>query len=128
MRPVPPLCAASHNVDYNAISIKTVEQIATLRIAGEISALVLEELTPQVQPGVSSRSINDLAHSLIVDKYGAEIDRDDSSSDDSSEFASISMAHNNIAAGGEPSEMPLPIGDLFGVDMSLKKDPKERTR
>src|ERR1700694_1905018 len=77
MRPVPPLSAVSHNVDYNAISIKTVEQIAMLRIAGQISAGVLEELTPQVQPGVSSRAINDLAHRLIVDKYGAATDRGD---------------------------------------------------
>jgi methionyl aminopeptidase len=127
MRPVPPLSAVSHNVDYNALSIKNVEQIAMLRIAGQISARVLEELTPQVQPGVSSRAINDLAHSLIVDKYGAEIDREDLSGHDSSEFASISIAHNNIASG-ESSEMPLQIGDLFGVDVSLKKDPKERTR
>ena len=67
----------SHTVDYNAIPMKTVEQIALLRIAGQISARVLEELTPHIQPGVSSRAINDLAHSLIVEKYGAEIDRED---------------------------------------------------
>jgi methionyl aminopeptidase len=99
-----------------------------LPIAGQISARLLEELTPQVQLGVSSRAINDLAHSLIVDKYGAEVDREDLSGYDSSEFASISIAHNNIAFSGEPREMTPQIGDLFDVDLSLKKDPKERTR
>jgi methionyl aminopeptidase len=114
--------AMSHNVDYDAISTKTAGQIAMLRIAGRIAARVLEELTPHVQPGVTSRTIDDLAHDLIVDKYGAEIDREDLSGYDSSDFASISIAHNNIAFSGEPSEMPLRKGDLFGVDVSLKKD------
>jgi methionyl aminopeptidase len=110
------------NVDYNSISVKSAAQIAMLRIAGRIAARVLEELTPHVQPGVTSRTINDLAHDLIVHKYGAEIDREDLSGYDSSEFASISIAHNNIAFSGEPSEMPLQKGDLFGVDVSLKKN------
>jgi|ERR1700741_392784 methionine aminopeptidase len=69
MRPVVPPSAASHNVDYNAISVKTDEEIAMMRTAGQISARVLEQLNPHVQPGVSSQAINDLAHRLIVDKY-----------------------------------------------------------
>jgi methionyl aminopeptidase len=105
MGPVPPTSAVIHNVDYNAVSVKR-----------PISARV-QELTPEVP-----------AHSLIVDKYGAEIDPEDLSGRDSNEFASISVAHNNIAASGEPSEAPLQVGHLFGVDVNLKKDPKERTR
>jgi methionyl aminopeptidase len=105
MGPVPPTSAVIHNVDYNAISVKR-----------PISAR-LQELTPEVP-----------AHSPIVDKYGAEIDREVLSGRDSNEFASISIAHNNIAANGEPSEAPPQEGHLFGVDVNLKKDPKERTR
>ncbi|WP_405164809.1 methionyl aminopeptidase [Nocardia sp. NBC_01499] len=112
----------SYGVDYNAISVKTPDEIAMLRIAGGISARVLEELTPHIKPGVTSMQINDIAHDLIVNKYGAEIDREDLSGYDSSEFAAVSIAHNEIAFSGEPSEIPLRNGDLFGIDVSLKKD------
>jgi methionyl aminopeptidase len=125
MRPVSTMTDVNHNghnVDYNAISIKSVEETAMMRIAGQIAARVLEELTPHVRPGTSSREIDDVARRLIVEKYGAEVDREDLSGYDSSEFASISIAHNNIAFSGEPSEMPLRVGDVFGVDVSLKKD------
>jgi methionyl aminopeptidase len=112
----------THNVDYNSISVKSAAQIAMLRIAGRIAARVLEELTPHIKPGVTSQHINDVAYDLIVNKYGAEVDREDLSGYDSSEYACISIAHNEIAFSGEPNDMPLHKGDLFGVDVSLKKD------
>jgi methionyl aminopeptidase len=66
-----------HNVDYTRISIKTPEQIAMLRAAGRIAAQVLQDLTPHIQPGATSRQINDIAYDLIVNKYHAQIDRED---------------------------------------------------
>jgi methionyl aminopeptidase len=112
----------TQHVDYDSIPIKDPAEVAMLRIAGRISARVLEELTPHVKPGVTSQQINDIAYDLIVNKYGAEIDREDLSGYDSSEYACISIAHNEIAFSGEPSQMPLQKGDLFGVDVSIKKD------
>lgn len=111
-----------NHVDYNKISIKTPEEIDKLRAAGSIAAKVLEDLSEHVRPGVTTNEINSIAHSLIVDKYEAEVDREDLSGYDASEFASISIAHNDIAFSGEPSNAQLKIGDLFGVDVSLKKD------
>lgn len=78
-----------HGVDYAEISVKTPDEIAMLRVAGGISARVLEELTPHIRPGVTSMQINDIAHDLIVNKYGAEIDREDLSGYDSSEYAAV---------------------------------------
>ncbi|WP_153140802.1 M24 family metallopeptidase [Paraburkholderia agricolaris] len=111
-----------HGVDYNKISIKTPEQIAMLRAAGRIAAKVLEDLTPHIQPGITSRQINSIAYDLIVNKYGAEIDREDLAGYDSSQYACISIAHNENAFSGEPSDLPLKKGDLFGVDVSIKKE------
>ncbi|WP_174993097.1 M24 family metallopeptidase [Burkholderia arboris] len=110
------------NVDYNKISIKTPEEIAMLRVAGRIAAQVLQDLTPHIQPGVTSRQINDIAYDLIVNKYHAEIDREDLSGYDSSQYACISIAHNENAFSGEPNDLPLKKGDLFGVDVSIKKN------
>src|ERR1700753_1658260 len=109
-------------IDHNLISTKTPEQIATMREAGKICAQILSELTPHVKPGVTSRQINDIAYGLIVNKYDAQVDREDLSGYDASEYACISIAHNEIAFYGEPSAIPLKTGDLFGVDVSLKKE------
>lgn len=111
-----------HDVDYTKISIKTPEDIAMLRVAGRIAAKVLEDLTDHVKPGVTSRQINDIAYDLIVNKYHADIDREDLSGYDSSQYACISIAHNENAFSGEPNDLPLKVGDLFGVDVSIKKD------
>ncbi|MGA3248242.1 MAG: M24 family metallopeptidase [Paraburkholderia sp.] len=92
-----------------------------LRVAGRIAAQVLQELTPHIQPGVTSRQINYLAYDLIVNKYHAEVDREDLSGYDSSEYACISIAHNENAFSGEPNDLPLKKGDLFGVDVSIKE-------
>jgi len=117
-----PAAATTHNVDYNAIPIKTPGQIAMMREAGKICAQILQDLTPHVQPGVTTQQINDIAYDFIVNKYGADVDREDLSGYDSSEYACISIAHNEIAFSGEPSAIPLKKGDLFGVDVSLKKE------
>jgi methionyl aminopeptidase len=117
-----PAANPTHNIDHNLISIKTPAQIAMMREAGKICAQVLSELTPHVKPGVTSQQINDIAYDLIVNKYGAQVDREDLSGYDSSQYACISIAHNEIVFSGEPSKIPLKTGDLFGVDVSVKKE------
>src|SRR6201986_945671 len=117
-----PAAATAHNVDYNAIPIKTPGQIAMMREAGKICAQILQDLTPHVQPGVTTQQINDIAYDFIVNKYGADVDREDLSGYDSSPYACISIAHNEIVFSGEPSAIPLKTGDLFGVDVSVKKE------
>ena len=117
-----PAANPTHNIDHNLISIKTPDQIAMMREAGKICAQILSELIPHVKPGVTSQQINDIAYDLIVNKYGAEVDREDLSGYDSSQYACISIAHNEIAFSGETSAIPLKTGDLFGVDVSVKKE------
>jgi methionyl aminopeptidase len=63
-----------------------------------------------------------VSYDLIVNKYHAEIDREDLSGYDSSQHACISIAHNENAFSGEPNDLPLKKGDLFGVDVSIKKE------
>jgi methionyl aminopeptidase len=119
---VSPATNPTHNIDHNLISTKIPDQIAMMHEAGKICAQILSELTPHVKPGVTSQQINDIAYDLIVNKYGAQVDREDLSGYDSSQYACISIAHNEIAFSGEPSAIPLKTGDLFGVDVSVKKE------
>ena len=111
-----------HTVDYNAISIKTPAEIAMLRSAGAICAKILETLTPYVQPGVTKKELNKIVHDLIVNKFEAEVDREDLSGYDSSDFASASFSHNEVVFNGEATELPLKRGDIFGIDVSIKKE------
>jgi methionyl aminopeptidase len=117
-----PAANPTHTIDHNLISTKTPDQIAMMREAGKICAQILSELTPHVIPGVTSQQINDIAYDLIVNKYDAQVDREDLSGYDLSQYACISIAHNEIAFYGEPSAIPLKTGDLFGVDVSVKKE------
>ncbi|GKZ27275.1 methionine aminopeptidase 2 [Aspergillus brasiliensis] len=109
-------------VDYNKIPLKTPEEVAKLRKAGWICARILEDISPHVQPGVTKSQLNDKLHDLIVNKYEAEVDREDLTGYDSSSFASVSFSHNDIAFNGEASDEPLKRGDVFGIDVSIKKD------
>lgn len=109
-------------VDYNVIPIKSAEEINLLRIAGQISAKILEDLSPHVKPGVTKAQLNEIAYDLIVNKYKSEVDREDLTGYDSSSFASVSFSHNEIAFNGEASDIPLKKGDIFGIDVSIKKD------
>jgi methionyl aminopeptidase len=84
-------------IDHNVISTKTPEEIAMMREAGKICAQILSDLTPHVKPGVTLQQINDIAYDLIVNKYDAQVDREDLSGYDASEYACISIAHNEIA-------------------------------
>ena len=111
-----------HSVDYNAISIKSPAEIAMLRSAGAICAKILELLTPYVQPGVTKKELNRIAHDLIVNKFEAEVDREDLSGYDSSDFASVSFSHNEVIFNGEATKIPLKRGDVFGIDVSIKKE------
>ena len=47
------------------ISIKTLEEIKKMRIAGKLAAEVLEMITPHVLPGISTEKLDQLCLSLI---------------------------------------------------------------
>lgn len=111
-----------NRVDYNLISIKTPEEIDKMREAGRIAAQVLVELTPHIKPGVTKSQLNKIAYDLIVVKYKAEIDREDLEGNDYASYAAVSFGHNEIIFNGEVDDHPLQVGDIIGVDISIKKD------
>src|ERR1700743_3232327 len=90
-----PAAATAHNVDENAIPIKDPGQHPMMREAGKICAQILQDLTPHVQPGVMTQQINDIAYDFIVNKYGADVDREDLSGYDSSEYPCLSLAQHH---------------------------------
>jgi methionyl aminopeptidase len=48
------------------ISIKTLEEIKKMRIAGKLAAEVLEMITPHVLPGISTEKLDQLCNEYII--------------------------------------------------------------
>ena len=111
-----------HTVDYNAISIKIPAEIAMLRSSGAICAKISKTLTPYVRAGVTKKESNKIANGLIVNESEAEVDHKDLSGYDSSDFASVSFSSNEDAFNDEATQIPLKNGDIFSIDMSIKKE------
>lgn len=108
---------------YLQIPIKTPEEIAKLKFAGGICAKILDEVSPYIKPGATKNQLNDLIKDLICNKYGAEVDRLETDAETSaSDRIAACFGHNNIIVNAEPDDIPLELGDIFGIDISVKKD------
>ena len=108
---------------YQRIPIKTPEEIAKLKTAGDICADILDEVSPLIKPGVTKRELNELIHKLICEKHTAEVDRLETDAETSaSDRISACFGHNNIIVNAEPDDMPLQDGDIFGIDISIRKN------
>ena len=101
--------------------IKTPEQIARMKEAGQICAEILNILGEHIKPGVTTRQVDKLAGKLMS-KYGTELDRDDLEGNNYSSEQNVFFTLNNIVARGMASDEPLKAGDILGIDLSLKKN------
>ena len=108
---------------YQQIPIKTAEEIEKLKISGSICANILDEISPFVVPGATKKQLNDLIQDLICNKYSAEVDRLETDVEtDASDRISACFGHNNVIVNAEPDNIPLQTGDIFGIDISIKKN------
>lgn len=108
---------------YQTIPIKTAQEIEKLKISGSICANILDEISPFVVPGVTKKKLNSLIQDLICNKYSAEVDRLETDAETSaSDRISACFGHNNVIVNAEPDDVPLQPGDIFGIDISIKKN------
>lgn len=108
---------------YQQIPIKTPDEINQMKIAGGICAKILDEISPFVKPGATKRKLNAMIQELICNKYNAEVDRLETDAETSaSDRISACFGHNNVIVNAEPDDAPLQAGDIFGIDVSIKKN------
>ena len=108
----------------NAI-IKTPEDIAKMRIAGQLAAEVLEIIEPHVVPGVTTGELDRICHNHIVNvqkaipaplNYGAMPGRKGFPK-------SICTSVNQVVCHGIPSDKKtLKNGDIVNIDITVIKD------
>lgn len=99
------------------ISIKTEEQIARMRAAGDILFRLHEELAKRVRPGVKTIDIDRLADTFIHD-HGAT-----PSFKGYNGFPyAICSSVNSVVVHGFPSDYELQEGDIYSIDAGVYKD------
>lgn len=105
------------------ISIKTTEEIKTMRQAGKYLARVLQVVTRAVRPGVSTLELDQLAEKMILG-FGAEPafkNYAPEGLDKNTYPATICASVNSEVVHGIPrADRILATGDIIGLDCGLK--------
>jgi methionyl aminopeptidase len=102
-----------------AITIKTPEEIAKMRIAGRLAAEVLEMIGPYVVPGVSTGELDRLCHAYIVNVQQAI----PAPLNYNGFPKSICTSVNHVVCHGIPGDTKvLQEGDIVNIDITVLKD------
>lgn len=111
---------------FQQMGTKTAADIEGMRATGAICAHVLDEIAPHIRPGATLRGVDATMHQLIVEKYGAEIVRlavkTSGTGMATTDKISASYGLNDIVANAPTSDLTLQTGDIFGIDVSARKD------
>ena len=101
------------------INIKTPEDVAKMRVAGQLAAEVLEMIGPHVQPGISTGELDLICHKHIVDKQHAI----PAPLHYKGFPKSICTSVNHVICHGIPSDGKiLKSGDILNIDVTVIKD------
>lgn len=101
-----------------AVSIKTPEQLAKMRTAGKLAAQVLNMITPEVKPGVTTGQLNDICHTYITEELAcipAPLNYKGFPK-------SVCTSVNHVICHGIPGDKKLKNGDIINIDVTVIKD------
>lgn len=98
------------------ISIKTQEQIEIMRVAGRLTARVLEALSDVIQPGMTTMEVDQFCENYIRDTLGAI----PGSKGQYGYPYSVNTSLNHVVCHGMPSDKQvLKKGDIVNVDVTV---------
>ncbi|WCE08584.1 type I methionyl aminopeptidase [Pseudomonas sp. JBR1] len=100
------------------VILKTPEDIAKMRVAGQLAAEVLEMLDEHVRPGITTEELDRLAHDYIVNVQQAI----PAPLNYKGYPKSICTSLNHVVCHGIPNDKPLKSGDIMNVDITVIKD------
>jgi len=106
-----------------AITLKTADDIAQMRVAGRLASEVLDMLTQHVVPGVTTEQLDKLAHDHIVTVQGAVPAPLNYAPPGYTPYPkSICTSVNHQVCHGIPNERTLKNGDIVNIDVTVIKD------
>jgi methionyl aminopeptidase len=106
-----------------SVQIKSADDIAGMRVAGRLASELLDYLTPHVQPGVTTKEIDKLAHDYMVDvQHTIPATLNYAPPGHTPYPASLCTSVNHVVCHGIPGERKLKAGDVVNVDVTVIKD------
>lgn len=101
-----------------AITIKTADEIAKMRIAGKMAGDVLTMIAPYVKAGVTTNELDKICHDYIVNDCQAI----PAPLNYNGFPKSICTSINQVVCHGIPSDKKLKDGDIINIDITVIKD------
>jgi methionyl aminopeptidase len=106
-----------------SVQIKSAEDVAGMRVAGRLASELLDYLTPHVQPGVTTRDIDQLAHDYMVDvQHTVPATLNYAPPGHTPYPASLCTSVNHVVCHGIPGDRKLKAGDIINVDVTVIRD------
>lgn len=102
------------------IVLRSVDEIASIRKAGEILAITLEKIRRRVEPGISTKELDAIARDEILKRggypafKGIKVGRNVYP-------ANICTSINEVVVHGIPSGRRLREGDIISIDIGVKR-------
>lgn len=101
-----------------AIQIKSQDEIAKMRVAGQLACDVLEMIAPHVKAGITTNELND-----ICAEYTEKVQQAISAPLNYHNFPkSICTSINHVVCHGIPDDTALKDGDIINIDITVIKD------
>ena len=99
---------------FEEIKIHTEEEFAKMRVAGRVTAEILDYITDFIAPGITTDEINELCHKKI-ESYGGIA----APLGYKGYPKSVCTSLNYVVCHGIPSEKKLKEGDILNIDVSV---------
>lgn len=100
------------------VTIKTPDEQAKMRVAGQLAAAVLDMIAPHVQPGITTDELDRLCYDYIVNHQQAIPANVGYNGFPKTLCTSI----NHVVCHGIPSDKKLKNGDIINIDVTVIKD------
>ena len=105
------------------ISIKNIDDIKKMRVAGKLASEVLDFITPFVKPGISTEELDQLCHNFMVNEQNTIPAPLNYAPPGHAPYPkSICTSVNNQICHGIPGDRILKKGDIINVDITVIKD------
>ena len=106
-----------------AISIKTLEEIDKMRVAGKLGAEVLDFIQPHVKPGITTGELDQLCHDYMVNvQHTIPAPLNYAPPGHKPYPRSICTSVNHQVCHGVPGDKKLKSGDIINIDITVIKD------
>ncbi|MBI3054642.1 MAG: type I methionyl aminopeptidase [Betaproteobacteria bacterium] len=105
------------------VAVKTPEEIAKMRVAGQLAAEVLDFITPHVKAGATTDEIDRLCHDYMVNVQRTVPAPLNYAPPGYTPYPkSVCTSVNHVVCHGVPGDKKLKAGDIINIDVTVIKD------